>query len=419
MIENFEQMLQKYAEVVVKIGLNIQSGQRLIIGGPYSRGVDIEAAPLVRLIAASAYQTGARYVDVIWADPSLRLLRYQMAPRDSFDEYPLWPVNARLDYLKNADALLTVSADDPNLLKGQDTTLIGQELHAYARHNKPVREYISRNAINWCVIAASVRGWAARVFPDKSPEEQVNNLWNAIFSICRIDQPDPVVAWERHVKDLTVRSDYLNAKAYDALHYTGPGTDLTIGLPEGAIWMAAGSRSVSGIDFIANLPTEEIFTLPHRQRINGTICSSRPLNNSGNLIDEFSLTFEKGKVVKADAKQGEAVLKQLLATDENAPSLGEVSMVPYSSPISLTKTLFYNTLIDENAASHLALGSAYRFTLKDGEGMSDEQFMAAGGNMSGVHVDFMVGSRELDIDGLSQDGTPEPIMRKGEWAFKA
>ena len=418
MIKDFEQKLQNYADVTVKVGLNIRSGQRLIIGGPLTRGVDIVLAPLVRLIAASAYKAGASYVDVIWGDPALRLLRYQKAPRDSFDEFSTWLVNARVDYLKRGDAILTISADDPALLKGQDPVMVGQEMHAVAKHGAPVREFISRNAVNWCVIAGAVPGWASRVFPDRSPEEQVDSLWQAIFTMCRIDQPDPVAAWGTHVKQLVSRSDYLNHKAYDALHYTGPDTDLTIGLPAGAIWNAAGSKSESGIDFIANLPTEEIFTLPHRDRIDGTIRASRPLNQSGSLIEDFSLTFEKGHVVKADAAQGGDILKQLLATDEGATSLGEVSFVPYTSPISLTKTLFFNTLIDENAASHLAFGNAYRFTLSGAEGMTDEQFQAAGGNMSGIHVDFMVGSNRLDIDGLTKDGQVEPIMRQGEWAFK-
>jgi aminopeptidase len=418
MINNFEQLLQKYADVIVKIGLNIQKGQNLIIAGPYTRGVSLEAAPLVRLISASAYQAGARFVDVIWGDPLLHLQRYQMAPRDSFSDFPDWRVNARVDYLKKADAILTLTADDPDLLKGQDPALIGEELHAIAKHNVPVREYITRNAVNWCVVAGSVPSWAARVFPGRDPDEQVELLWKSIFMICRIDQPDPVAAWETHVKDLTRRSAYLNAKSYDALHYTGPETDLTLGLPSGAGWSAAGERSESGIDFIANLPTEEVFTLPHRQRIDGTIRASRPLSHGGSLIEDFRLTFENGKVVKAVAAKGEDVLKEVLATDEGAASLGEIALVPYSSPISLTQTLFYNTLIDENAASHLAFGNAYRFCLKGGVGMTDEQFQAAGGNQSTVHVDFMVGSQTLDIDGITRDGNAEPLMRQGEWAFK-
>jgi len=418
MSQDFEQMLQKYADVVVRIGLNIKPGQRLIIGGASTRGVSFEVAGLVRRIAASAYKAGARFVDVLWSDPELRLMRYQLAPRNSFGEFALWPVNARVEYLKCADALLTITADDPDLLKDQDSNLVSEEMKAVATHNKPVRDYISRNAVNWCVVAGSVPGWAARVFPGQSPEQQVTSLWDLIFKICRIDQPDPGAAWESHVKELAIRTDYLNAKAYDAFHYTGPDTDLKLGLPQGHIWKSARFKSESGIDYIGNLPTEEIFTLPHRERIDGTIHASRPLSYGSSLIDDFVLTFEKGKVVKAVAKSGEDILKKLLATDENAPSLGEVSLVPYSSPISLTNILFYNTLIDENAASHLAFGNAYRFSLPGGEGMTDEQFMAAGGNQSAVHVDFMIGSKELDIDGITRDGNTEPIMRKGEWAFK-
>jgi aminopeptidase len=419
MIKDFIEKLQKYADVVVKIGLNIQPGQRLIIGGPNTRGVSLDVAPLVRMIAASAYKAGARFVDVVWGDPELHLLRYQLAPRDSFSEYADWLISARLKYVENADSLLTITANDPDLLKGQDSKLIGQEMHTIAMKFKPLSGYISRNAINWCVVAGSVPGWAARVFPDQAPEQQVDSLWESIFKICRIDQPDPVAAWEAHARALAVRTAYLNQKAYTAFHYTGPETDLKVGMPDGAIWKSARFKSESGIDYIGNLPTEEIFSLPHRQRIDGTIRSSRPLTYGSSLIDDFTLTFEKGKVVKASAKKGEEILKQLLAVDENAASLGEISFVPYSSPISLSRTLFFNTLIDENAASHLALGHAYRFSLPGGEGMTEEQFLAAGGNESAIHVDFMVGSKELDIDGITRDGSAEPIMRQGEWAFKA
>jgi aminopeptidase len=417
MIEDFEKKLEKYADVVVKIGLNLQTGQHLVIGGPYARGVSLQAAPLVRKIVASAYKAGARYVDVLWGDPQLQLLRFELAPRDSFGEHSAWLVNARVDYLKRSDALLTVTADDPDLLKGQDSALVSQELQTVALNYKPVRDYISRNAVNWCVVAGSVPGWAARVYPGKSPVEQVDSLWEAIFMICRIDQPDPVAAWEAHVKDLAIRTDYLNDRAYDALHYTGPDTDLMVGLPLGAIWKSARFESESGIDYIGNLPTEEIFSMPHRQRIDGTIRAARPLSYGGSLIDDFVMTFEKGKVVKAVAGKGQEILTKMLETDENAASLGEVALVPYSSPISLTGTLFYNTLIDENAASHLAFGNAYRFSLKGGEGMSEAEFMAAGGNQSSVHVDFMIGSRKLDIDGITKDGTAQPLMRQGEWAF--
>jgi aminopeptidase len=419
MMENFDLLLKKYAEVTLRTGLNLRTGQDLVIGGPYTRGVAIEAAPLVREIAAGAYHAGARYVDVIWEDPGLRLMRFQMAPRDSFDYLPAWRVDARLDHLKQADAFLTISADDPELLNGQDGALIGQELHAVAKVNKQVRDYISRNAVNRCVVAAAVPGWAARVFPKKTASGQVEELWKTIFMICRIDRPDPLAAWKAHDLELTARAEYLTAKAYDAFHYMAPGTDLTIGMPAGAFWKGGGAKSESDIYFIANLPTEEVFSLPHRERVDGTIRSSRPLSHGSTLIDDFSLTFEQGRVVRAEAKKGEEILRKLLATDENAGRLGEISFVPHSSPISQTGILFYNTLIDENAASHLAFGNAYRFSLQGGQGMDEAAFMAAGGNLSGVHVDFMVGSAELDVDGITREGAVEPVMRQGEWAYEA
>ena len=418
MIQDFEQMLQKYADVTVRVGLNIQPGQRLIIGGPAARGVCLEEAPLVRRIAASAYKAGARFVEALWGDPELLLMRHRMAPRDSFNEVSEWLINARLSFVEKSDALLTVRGYDPDLFKEQDPKLVGQEMQSILMKYKPVSEYISRNAVNWCVVTGSTAGWAARVFPDLPPEQAVDHLWETIFRICRIDQPDPVAAWEKHVRELAVRTEYMNAKGYAGLHYVGPDTDLKVGLPEGAIWKSARFASESGIDYIGNLPTEEIFSLPHRERIDGTIRASRPLSYGGTLIDDFSLTFEKGRVVKFNAKRGEEMLKQLLATDENACSLGEVSFVPYSSPISQSKILFYDTLIDENAASHLAFGHAYRFSLPGGERMTAAEFMAAGGNESATHVDFMIGSDKLDIDGITRDGTAEPVMRQGEWAFK-
>ncbi len=416
-MKDFDRLLKQYAEVIVKVGLNLKQGQNLIIGGAYTRGVTPEVAPLVREIAACAYQNGARYVDVIWEDPALRLLRYRLAPRDSFDYLPEWRTNARMDYLRQADAFLTISADDPDLLAGQDVDLVGREMHAVARLNKPVRDLVQRNALNRCAVDAAIPGWAARIYPEKAPAEQVEALWDAIFRMCRIYQPDPLAAWKEHDRRLTARAAILTEKAYDAFHYTGPGTDLMVGMPAGAFWKGGGAESESGIYFIANLPTEEVFSMPHRERVDGVIHSSRPLSQGGTLIDDFSLTFERGRLMRITAKRGEPVLKQLLETDENAGRLGEISFVPHSSPISSLGTLFCNTLIDENAASHLAFGSAYRFSLQKGQMMNDVDFLAAGGNLSSVHVDFMVGSGQLDVDGITRDGTTEPVMRQGEWAF--
>jgi aminopeptidase len=281
----------------------------------------------------------------------------------------------------------------------------------------PTLEYVERNATNWTVIAASVPSWAAKVFPDLSPEAGQAMLWEAIFEVCRLRQADPVAAWKAHTKGLIARCEYLSQKGYTALKFTGPGTDLTLGLPEGHVWTGGSDTTTTGITFTPNLPTEEVFTLPHRDRGEGVVSASRPLNYMGSLIEDFALTFAEGRVVKAVAAKGEPILHKLLDTDDGAGRLGEVALVPHSSPIAQAGTLFYESLFDENAASHVALGSAYKFNLAGGGAMGDDEFAGAGGNQSLVHVDLMIGSGEMDVDGIGGDGTAEPVMRGGEWAF--
>ncbi len=409
--------LQKYAELVVRVGLNLRAGQRLLINNPTTRGVLLHVAPLVREIAKAAYKAGARYVDVLWGDEALLKTRVQMAPRDSFGEFSDWQIKAVMDLLEHDGAHLSIRSNDPNLMDGEDPEVVGQVQKTYLEKYADFSKMIGQNLINWLVIAAPGPVWAARVFPDLEPAEAEKKLWEAIFAITRVDQPDPIAAWERHVKELRARSEYMNAKQYAALHYQAPGTDLTVGLPPGHFWNSAGSTAQNGVFYIANMPTEEIFTLPHKDQINGHVSASMPLSYSGALMEGFSLTFENGHVVKATAKKNEAVLQKLVNTDEGASSLGEVALVPHGSPIAQSGLLYYDPLIDENAASHLALGRAYKFTLKGAENLSDEDFQARGGNLSLVHVDFMVGSGEMDIDGLRTDGSKEPVMRAGEWAF--
>jgi len=242
-------------------------------------------------------------------------------------------------------------------------------------------------------------------------------MWRTLFQLCRLDQPDPVVAWKNHIRDLEKRAAYLNDKRYDRLEYTAPGTDLSIGLPHGQCWFSATAQSANGIEFVANLPTEEVFTMPQRDRVEGHVSSTKPLSMGGQTMENFTLTFENGRVVKTTAEKGEVQLLQLLETDEGSRSLGEVALVPHSSPISQSGLVFNNGLIDENAACHLALGSAYKFTLENGTSMSDAEFAGAGGNISRLHMDFMIGSGELDIDAVTDSGDVEPVMRKGEWAF--
>lgn len=408
---SFDQKLRNYADLVVCVGAGLQAGQRLIVRAP------VEGAPLVRLIAESAYKAGARLVDVMWHDDALTLARFEYAPRDSFEEYPTWRAEALTHAAERGDAVLSISATDPDLLKDQDPELVALVQRVSQTHLKPFRRLGMADAFNWTVVSLPIPAWAARVFPETPPGGQVDRLWETIFQVCRVDQPDPIEAWQRHTAELSARRDYLNAKRYRALHYRAPGTDFRLGLPEGHLWSGADSHTQAGIPFIANLPTEEVFTMPHREQAEGVVSSTRPLSYAGVLIDNFSLTFEAGRVVKATAKKGEAVLKKLIDTDDGAGRLGEAALVPHSSPISQSGLLFYNTLFDENAASHLALGRAYRFSMENGPAMSDQEFSARGGNDSLVHVDFMMGSDQVNIDGITSEGASEPVMRQGEWAF--
>jgi aminopeptidase len=276
----------------------------------------------------------------------------------------------------------------------------------------------SKNITNWGVISAPVDGWAAKIFPDLPAERRKSKLWDIIFDICRVKYDDPAAAWQDHIKQLDARGEYLTKKDYTAMKLTSDGTDLTIGLPNGHIWESGRMSAQNGIEFIANLPTEEIFTMPHREKTEGVVCATKPLSYGGSLVEDLSLTFSAGRVVKATAKKGEESLRNLLETDEGASALGEVALVPHSSPISQTGLIYHNILIDENASCHLALGQAYRATIKNGAAMSDEEFAAAGGNQSMIHTDFMVGSGDMDVDGIREDGTAEAILRGGEWAFE-
>ena len=411
-----EQKLRAYAELTVKIGLNLQPNQRLLIVGPMANGgASLEAAPFIRQIAAAAYAAGARLVETLWGDEAMLAARFAHAPRDSFEEFSDWLPRALADHVAAGHAILSVYANDPDQLKDAPPDLVAALQESTARHVRPFREHISRNRTNWAVVAAAAESWAARVFPDVEPSQRVDRLWDAISCLCRLDHRDPIAAWEAHLHHLAARTDHLNARQYSALRYRGPGTDLTIGLPPGHLWIGGSSVNAAGIRFAPNLPTEEVFTMPHKDRVNGTVRSTKPLSYGGTLIENFTLTFADGRVVDVSAERGESVLRTLVAMDPGAARLGEVALVPHSSPISQTGRLFYNTLFDENAASHVALGAAYKFTLRGGEAMPDEAFEAAGGNRSATHVDFMIGSGELDIDGVREGGPAEPLMRAGEW----
>ena len=412
-----QELLAKYAKAVVRVGLNLRAGQRLIITNSAVRGVPHQFAPFVHEIARAAYAAGAKYVDVIWGDEEMMRLRVENAPHNSFDEYPKWHINGIMDMIEHGDALLSIAGADPNLLSGLDPELVGAIQQTHLKNYSAVSEKVSSNTINWCVVAAASRAWAQKIFPKLTPEKAEAKLWKAIFEITRIDQPDPIAAWGEHILSLRERAKFLQARKYTALHYKAPGTDFTLGLPNGHKWISAQSLAQNGVTFTANMPTEEVFTLPDRNRADGIVSSTFPLSYGGTLIEDFQVTFENGRIVKVIAKKGEAVLQKLVDTDEGSHRLGEMALVPASSPIAQRGHLFYNTLFDENASCHIAIGRAYRFTLTGGEELSDEEFTQSGGNVSLNHVDFMIGSPKMDIDGIKEDGTSEPVMRMGEWAF--
>ncbi|MFD2613864.1 aminopeptidase [Paenibacillus gansuensis] len=408
----FEQQLETYAELIVKVGVNVQKGQEVVING-----ASHEFISLVRLIAAKAYEAGASNVHVDWTDEVLSRLKYEKAADEVFTSFPEWETLKRNTFVENGAAFISITAPNPDLLKGIDPQRIGNFQKAAGQGLKEFRRAIQSDKVSWTVVAASTKDWAEKVFTDAKGEEAVNKLWEAIFDSVRLHSADPVKAWEEHNANLHKKVDVLNAKRFKKLHYTAPGTDLTIELHPKHDWVGAGSVSSIGVSFMANMPTEEVFTVPHKDGVNGYVSSTKPLSYGGNLIDGFKLTFENGRIVKVQAEQGEAILQQLVDTDEGSHYLGEVALVPHESPISMSGILFLNTLFDENASNHLAIGSGYAFNIEGGKTMSPEELEQHGVNQSMTHVDFMIGSAEMDIDGILEDGTVVPVFRKGNWAI--
>ncbi|MHA6528903.1 aminopeptidase [Paenibacillus sp. BAC0078] len=407
---SFEQKLENYALLAVKIGINIQPGQTLVVNA------DIASAELVRLVVRQAYEAGAKLVKVNYTDELVTRTRYELAPASSFLEPPKWQADELEDLARNGAAFLTIVSTNPDLLNGIEPARIADNQRTVGQATAPYREMLMGNHASWSIVAFPSPVWAAKVFPDAPPEEQVGLLWDAIFKAVRADLENPVEAWTLHLNGLKQRCDILNAKKYRKLHYSAPGTDLTIELPEGHIWCQAGAVNGRGVPFLANIPTEEVFTAPLKTGANGKVSSTKPLSYSGKIIDRFTLTLENGKVTDFTAEEGHDALATLLATDEGSVYFGEVALVPYHSPISESGILYYTTLYDENASCHLALGAAYAFTLQEGTKMSKEELLERGMNQSMTHVDFMMGSPEMNIDGITDDGIAEPLFRNGNWA---
>ncbi|AZB42663.1 aminopeptidase [Bacillus sp. FJAT-42376] len=410
-MSDFQKNLEKYADLVVKVGVNIQKGQTLVVHAA------IDTAAFTRLIVKKAYETGAKNVIVDWMDDTVSRLKYDLAPDEVFEEYPMHRAKERIELAEKNAAFISIVSANPDLLKGVDSKRISAANKAAGQALDRYRQYVQSDKMSWCVIAAPSADWALKVFPDSSETEAVEKLWDAIFKAVRVYEEDPVQAWIEHNASLHKKVDYLNSKKYKALHYKAKGTDLTIELHEKHQWVGAGSVNEQGAEFMANMPTEEVFTVPVKTGVNGVVSSTKPLSYAGNLIDEFQITFENGKIVKAEAKTGEEILNTLIDTDEGSHYLGEVALVPYDSPISKSGVLFYNTLFDENASNHLAIGSGYAFNIEGGKKMDRDELAKHGVNSSMTHVDFMVGSQDMDIDGILEDGTREPVFRSGDWAF--
>ena len=405
-----EALLDRYAHLTVKSGLNIAPGQQLVISAP------LDAVPLVRRITEHAYKAGASLVTTIYSDEVTTLARYAHAPDESFDTAPAWLFNGMAEAFRNGAARLAIAGEDPSLLAAQDPKKLARADKARSIANRPALELITGFTINWCVIAAATPAWARSVFPGLPQPQALDKLWKAIFACTRADLADPVAAWEEHSAALARRTAFLNERRYKALKYTGPGTDLMLGLADDHVWKGGAGRARNGVICNANIPTEEVFTCPHKDRVDGIVRSTKPLSYQGSFIDGIKVRFEAGRIVEMTAEKGEAAFRSLISTDEGAARLGEVALVPHSSPISKSGIIFNNTLFDENAASHIAVGQSYSENIRDGGSRSKDEKAALGANSSLVHVDWMIGSGELDIDGIRQDGSAEPLMRKGEWA---
>ena len=406
---SFKDKLNKYAQLVVEVGSNVQEGDTVSIAAP------VESAEFARMLAENSYKAGAHEVIINWRDDVITRLAYENQPVEVLEDIAQYAYDRAEYYAKKGQKSISISAADPELLKGIDSQKIQRASKAMSEKFQPLRKYTMNDINSWTVISVPTQKWAEKVFPNS--ENPVEDLWEAIFKTVRVDKENPIKEWEDHLNTLTKKSDWLNEMNFEFLRYkSSNGTDLEIRLPEGHIWTAASSLNSKGESFVPNMPTEEVFTLPHKDGVNGVVHSAKPLVYAGNVIDEFWLKFEDGAVVDFDAKKGKETLQSLFDKDERARRLGEVALVPFDSPISNSNILFFNTLFDENASCHLALGKAYPTTIKNGENMTDEELAEHGVNDSYAHEDFMVGTEDLDIIGVKHDGSEVQVFKNGNWA---
>ena len=410
MLANFNENLEKYARLIVETGVSVKKDHTVVLQ------INVDQAPLARFITKEAYQSGAAEVIVQWTDDVIQKEFLSHAANDRLEQIPQYKIDQTNDWVAKGASRISVVSSDPEAFAGIDSDRVATFQAASGKALTNLRKATQANKVSWTVVAAAGKQWAAKVFPDLPEEEQVDALWNQIFKTTRVYEEDPILAWEKHDETLAQKAAELNKEQFSALHYTAPGTDIIIGLPKNHLWEGAGSYNARGEKFMANMPTEEVFTAPDYRRINGYISSTKPLSYAGTTISGMTFTFKDGKVIDFSAEQGQDVLAKLLDTDEGARSLGEVALVPDPSPISQSGIIFYNTLFDENASNHLALGAAYAFSVEGGTEITDEELAEAGLNRSQTHVDFMVGSDKMNIDGIREDGSTVPVFRNGNWA---
>jgi aminopeptidase len=404
--------LDNLAEVAIKVGLGLERGQEVVMTAP------VDALPLARKITEQAYRAGASLVTTLFTDEQATLLRFQHGSEKSFDTAAGWLYEGMAAAFRNGAARLAIVGENPSLLAGQNADHVARANRARSKAYLPALDLIAGFAINWSLCAAATPAWARTVFPNDTDEVAMAKLWDAIFAASRIDSADPVAAWQQHNANLQERTTFLNTRRYAVLHFRGPSIDLKVGLADDHEWNGGATAAQNGIVCNANIPTEEVFTTPHKNRVEGIARSTKPLSYQGTLIQDIAVRFEAGRIVEAKASSGEEVLRKVLETDEGAARLGEVALVPYSSPISKSGLLFYNTLFDENASSHIALGQSYSKCIRDGAKLSQEELAARGGNKSLIHIDWMIGSDKIDVDGVSANGAAEPLMRGGEWVSR-
>lgn len=405
-----QDLLTKYAQVAISVGLGVEPGDRVLISSP------VQLPEFVRLLVETAYESGAKSVDVLWSDDQVSKARFSHGS-DAAARAVSGESQFRMRSFEAGASYLRVHAQDPSAFAGVDMERVQEHQKINGEFIKPHFDAMGSLQVPWCVIGAPVPAWNRSVFGDEDPDVAEEKMWSAIFRACRIDQADPIEAWRIHLQELNDRRDHLIERRYEKLRYEGPGTDLVMGMTDKARWEGGGVKTPSGRPFLPNIPTEEVFTSPHRLASEGRIRASKPLSYFGDVIEGFALELEEGRVVSATAEVGQEVLDRVLDADEGSAFFGEAAMVPQSGAVATEKLVWNNALFDENDACHIALGQSYPMCYQGGTDMTTEERLAAGLNQSALHVDFVVGSPELSVYGVREDGTEEPIIADGEWGF--